>query len=85
MLTLSIYLLLSCVCVCIDSSGCHVDMPQPCEIEQSTSGSISCSVNLPGQIEMRFKNLDAGLNKTEYGFVFPLALKLTYSRQVLSL
>lgn len=45
-----------------------MDMFQPCEIEQSTSGSISCSVNLSGQIEMRFKNLDAGINKTEYDF-----------------
>lgn len=43
-----------------------MNMSQPCEIEQSTSGSISCSVNLSGQIEMRFKNLDAGINETEY-------------------
>lgn len=43
-----------------------MDPSQPCEIEQSISGSISCSVKLSGQTEMRFKHLDAGSNKTEY-------------------
>lgn len=67
------------VCVCVYEKVCapyslskllwklpSVNMSQLCEIEQSTSGSISCPVNRPEQIEMRFTNLDAGINKTEY-------------------